>query len=85
MYVSLQEEDKISIFTMDAATGKLEPQADVAVRGGPAPMTTDPEQKFFYVGRRGSRQLSSFRIDQDTGGLSLIRTIPLATDPCLSR
>ena len=67
---------------MDAATGKLEPQADMAVKGGPAPMTINPEQSFLYVGRRGSRQLSSFRIEQDTGGLSLVKTIPLATDPC---
>jgi 6-phosphogluconolactonase len=82
MYVSLQEDDKISIFTMDAATGKLKHETEVAVTGGPAPMTTDPEQRFLYVGRRGSRQLSSFRLDQDTGNLSLIRSIPLATDPC---
>ena len=82
MYVSLQEDEKISIFTMDAATGKLEHETEVAVRGGPAPMTVDPEQNFLYVGRRGSRQLSSFKIGQDTGGLSLIRSIPLATDPC---
>tara|TARA_B100000315_G_scaffold63926_1_gene58092 strand:+ start:3722 stop:4729 length:1008 start_codon:yes stop_codon:yes gene_type:complete len=82
MYVSQQEEDRVSIFTMDAATGKLEPQAEVSVKGGPAPMATDPEQNFLYVGRRGSRQLSSFRIDRETGGLALIRTIPLATDPC---
>jgi 6-phosphogluconolactonase len=82
MYVSLQEEDKILTFTMDAATGKLENQGDVTVKGGPAPMATDPGQSFLYVGRRGSRQLSSFRIDPDTGALSLIDTIPLATDPC---
>ncbi len=82
MYVSLQEEDKISIFTMDAATGGLELQADVVVTGGPAPLATDPGRKFLYVGRRGSREVSSFRIDQGTGGLSLIGTVSLETDSC---
>ena len=82
MYVSLQDEDKIAVFTMDAATGKLEPRTEVEVTGGPAPLTMDPERRFLYVGRRGSRQLSSFRIDQATGGLTLIGTVPLQTDPC---
>ena len=38
MYVSFQDDDKISIFTMDQATGGLDWQEDVAVDGGPAPL-----------------------------------------------
>ena len=82
MYVSLQEDDKISIFSMDAATGGLTHRDDVAVPGGPAPLTLDPQRKFLHVARRGSRELSSYRIDQTNGSLSHISTGPLETDPC---
>ena len=37
MYVSLQDDDKIAVFTMDAGTGTLTPQGDVPVSGGPSP------------------------------------------------
>ncbi|MCI0896557.1 MAG: beta-propeller fold lactonase family protein, partial [Chloroflexi bacterium] len=82
MYVSLQDDDKISIFSMDAATGGLTHRDDVAVPGGPAPLTLDPQRKFLHVARRGSRELSSYRIDQTNGSLSHISTGPLETDPC---
>ena len=81
MYVSLQDDDRISIFTVDPATGQLGWQADVAVDGGPAPLAIDPGKNFLYVGRRGSQEISSYRIDQSTGGLSLIGTAPLQGEP----
>ena len=37
MYVSLQDDDQIRVFTMDAATGHLTPQGEVPVAGGPSP------------------------------------------------
>jgi len=37
MYVSLQDDDKIAVFTMDAGSGKLMPQGEVPVAGGPSP------------------------------------------------
>ena len=70
------------MFTMDAATGKLERQASIEVPGGPAPMTFDPLKRLLYVGRRGDCGISSYRIDQGTGELSLIGTASLDTDPC---
>jgi 6-phosphogluconolactonase len=82
MYVSLQGDDKIARFTMDPATGDLDPLGEVAVSGGPAPMVVDPSQQFLYVARRGECKISSYQIDQRTGDLSLIGTVPLPTDPC---
>jgi 6-phosphogluconolactonase len=82
MYVSLQGDDKIARFTMDPATGDLEPLGAVAVSGGPAPMVVDPSQQSLYVARRGECKISSYQIDQRTGDLSLIGTVPLPTDPC---
>ena len=80
-YVSLQDDDKISIFTVEPATSKLAWQEDVAVNGGPAPLAIDPSRNFLYVGRRGIQEISSYRIDQRTGGLSLIGTTPLQGEP----
>jgi 6-phosphogluconolactonase len=82
MYVSSQGEDKIVRFAMDPATGDLEPQGEVAVPGGPAPIAVDPGRRFLYVARRGECKISSFRIDQGTGGLTMIGTVDLPTDPC---
>ena len=81
MYVSFQDDDSISIFTVDPATGQLDWQEEVAVEGGPAPLAISPDSNVLYVGRRGSQQLSSYRIDQRTGGLSLIGTVPLQGEP----
>ena len=80
-YVSLQDDDRISIFTVDPGTGKLAWQEDVAVDGGPAPLAIDPSRNFLYVGRRGSQEISSYRIGQHTGGLSLLGTAPLQGEP----
>ncbi len=82
MYVSLQGDDKILGFTMDAATGDLTPHEAVTVPGGPAPIAVDPARRFLYVARRGERKISSYRIDQGSGALTLIGTVSLDTDPC---
>jgi 6-phosphogluconolactonase len=82
VYVSLQGDDKILRFAMDAATGGLDALGEVPVPGGPAPMVVDPAQRYLHVARRGECKISSFRIDQRTGDLSLIGTVPLPTDPC---
>ena len=75
MYVTLQGDDKISVLTMEAETGRLTPKAEVPVTGGPNPLAIGPDRKVLYVGRRGINEISSFRIDQHTGGL-----IPIPSD-----
>lgn len=82
MYVSVQGEDKILRFAMNPATGDLEPQGEVAVPGGPAPIAVDPGRYFLHVARRGECKISSYHIDEQTGALSLIGTMGLPTDPC---
>jgi len=81
MYVSLQDEDKILIFTVDAATGKLTPKAEAPVSGGPSPMTISPDWNYLYVGHRTDPAISSFRVDQDTGELKAIGTVSLDANP----
>jgi 6-phosphogluconolactonase len=82
MYVALQADDRIARFSMDPATGDLEPLGPVAVPGGPAPMAVDPAQRFLHVARRGECKFSSFRIDPRSGDLELIGEVSLPTDPC---
>src|SRR5919108_3993555 len=75
MYVSLQDDDKIVLFTMDAETGQLTPQGEVSVAGGPSPLAMSPDRKVLYVGHRTVPEISSFRIDPDTGGLTQSGTV----------
>ncbi|MEC9446545.1 MAG: beta-propeller fold lactonase family protein, partial [Chloroflexota bacterium] len=83
MYVSLQEEDRIAIYTMTPKTGKLKHQGDVALNGRPAPIAIDPERKFLFAGQRKPNDfgMASFSIDRKTGGLTPISSIPLKGDP----
>ncbi|MFC1990143.1 lactonase family protein [Chloroflexota bacterium] len=82
MYISIAGEDKVLIFTVDPETGKLESQDEVPVPGRPAPLTVDPRQRFLYVGRRDDLKISSYLIDWSTGGLLLVGTVSLKSDPC---
>ena len=83
LYVSLQDDDRISRFVLDPSTGALEHCGDTTVAGMPAPMAIDPQKRFLFAGRRqpGEFGLSSFRIDPATGGLSLIGGVPLQGNP----
>ena len=82
IYVSLQNDDRIAIFEMDPASGRLQAEGSVACNR-PAPLAVDPERKFLFAGRRNPEDfgLSSFRIDRGSGGLSPIGSIPLQGDP----
>jgi 6-phosphogluconolactonase len=82
MYVALQGDDKLLRFTMDSTTGKLTPQEEVAVPGGPAPLAVDPQRRFLYVARRGACIMSSFCIAPGTGNLTPIGDVALESDPC---
>jgi 6-phosphogluconolactonase len=80
-YVSFQDDNRISICTVDPATGRLAWQEDVAVDGGPAPLAINPAGNILYVGKRVSDEIASYRIDKSTGGLSFVGTVPLQGEP----
>ncbi|MBM3942927.1 MAG: lactonase family protein [SAR202 cluster bacterium] len=82
IYVSLQGDDRVLIFTSNPVSGLLTAKGEVQVSGGPAPMAIGPQRRSVYVGRRGSKQISSFAVDQTTGGLTMSGTVDLETDPC---
>jgi 6-phosphogluconolactonase len=81
MYVALQDGDKIGILSMDGETGQLTPQAEVPVLGGPSALAISPDRRVLYVGHRTSQELSSYRIDQHTGGLTQIGKISVEAAP----
>jgi 6-phosphogluconolactonase len=81
LYVSLQDEDKIRIFTMDAATGHLTPQGEVPLAGGPSTLTISPDRQVLYTGSRNAPAISSFRIAPDTGGLAPSGTVVAEAGP----
>src|SRR5271169_4338194 len=69
LYVCLQDDDKIAAFAVEPDSGRLTPQAEVPVAGGPSLVAISPNRQMLYVGTRGKPAISSFRIDQSTGGL----------------
>jgi 6-phosphogluconolactonase len=81
MYVSLQDDDKIRVFTMDAATSQLTPKGEVPVSGGPSLLALSPDRQVLYVGHRNVPGISSFRIDSDTGGLTQSGTVAPEAPP----
>ena len=81
MYVSLQDDDKILVFGIDAGTGKLTPKEEVPIAGGPSSSAISLDRKALYVGHRNSNEMSSFRIDPDTGGLTQIGRVSLPASP----
>ena len=81
MYVSLQDDDKILVFAMDSGTGKLTPKGEVPAAGGPSSSAISPDRRTFYVGHRNSQEISSHRIDPDTGELSQLKKVSVEAAP----
>jgi 6-phosphogluconolactonase len=75
LYVCLQDGDRIAAFAIDADSGRLTRRADVPARGGPSVLAISPDRRTLYVGQRTHPALSSYRIDQATGGLTLLGTV----------
>ena len=75
LYVCLQDEDKIVPFAINADTGALTRQTEVPASGGPSGLAISLDRRTLYVGHRTVPAISSFRIDQGTGGLTLLGTV----------
>jgi len=75
LYVCLQDDDKIAAFALDADTGQLTPRAEVAAAGGPSGLAINNDRRVLYVGHRTQPAISTFRIDQGSGALTLLGTV----------
>ncbi len=81
VYVAAQDDDKITIFTMDEGSGALSPQAEVAIGGGPSLLALSQDKSTLYVGHRSSAQISSHRIDQTNGSFSQTGIVDAGDSP----
>jgi 6-phosphogluconolactonase (cycloisomerase 2 family) len=70
VYVASQDDNQISVFTLDGETGGLTPKAEVPMLGGPSLLAISPNRQFLYVGHREVPEISSHRMDPGTGGLT---------------
>src|SRR5271169_713902 len=81
LYVCVIDDNKIATLAMDADTGQLTPQAEMPVAGGPSVTAISPDRRTLYVGNRTAPAISSFRIDQRNGGITLLGTKSQAHAP----
>ena len=82
VYLSIAGENRIAIYTLDSASGGIELQENINVSGSPGPLALSPCGNYLYAGLRSSREIASFRIDEETKHLSLLRTVQLDADTC---
>src|SRR5712671_3275986 len=75
LYVCLQDDSKVAVFAMDPDTGQLSSRAEVPAAGGPSVMALSLDRQTLYVGARTQPAISSYQIDQRTGGLTLQGTV----------
>src|SRR5688500_2607663 len=81
MYIALQDDDKIAIFTMDGESGQLAPKAEVPIPGGPSLLAISPDHQVLYAGHRIVPGISSYRIDHASGGLTKHGAVALEDPP----
>lgn len=82
VYFSIAAENRIAIYTFDISNGSIEFQENIRVSGSPGPLALSPCGNYLYAGLRSSREIASFRIDEDTKHLTHLRTIQLDADTC---
>ncbi len=78
-YVANATDNTLSMFLVDAATGRLTPIGYVPVGTAPVAVTTDPASKYLYVANRDDNTVSAFTIDEHTGTLLEMDDSPYAT------
>ena len=82
VYFSIAGENRIAIYTFDVTNGDIKFQENIEVSGSPGPLALSLCGNYLYAGLRSSREIASFRIDEETKHLSLLRTAQLDADTC---
>jgi len=80
VYISLDGENRIAVYSVDESSGELTAVANVATPSPPGGLTSDPKKRFLFASLRRAGKLASFRINQD-GGLTLINVVEAGADP----
>jgi 6-phosphogluconolactonase len=72
LYVGVQDDDRIAVFTIDRISGRLAQREDLAAQGGPSVFAIGRDQRTLYVGHRTRPSIASYRIDASGGSLTLV-------------
>ncbi|MEW6684185.1 MAG: beta-propeller fold lactonase family protein [Nitrospirota bacterium] len=78
-YVANTTDNTLSMFLVDAATGRLMPIGYVLVGAAPVAVATDPASKYLYVANRDDDSISGFTVEERTGTLLEMADSPFAT------
>ena len=81
MYVAIQGDNKISVFTLDPESGNISPEFEVPVDGGPFTLSISPDNKYLYVGCRDTPGISSYQINSNNGGLTALGSVAVDSWP----
>lgn len=76
-YVANLTDNTLSMFLVDAASGRLTPIGYVLTRRGPVAVATDPASKYVYVANRDDDSVSAFAVDERTGTLDEVTGSPI--------
>ena len=82
IYLSIAGENRIAIYTFNVSNSDIELQENINVSGSPGPLALSPCGNYLYAGLRSSREIASFRINEETKHLSHLRTVQLDADTC---
>ncbi len=77
VYVSNSGSEFFSKFVMDADSGKLTQEADIATDGSPGTVATTADGSLMFVCLRQAKVFQSLRIDRSSGALSPIGQVSL--------
>ncbi len=73
-YVANLDDNTVSIYTVNASTGKLRAHGFVATGAGTMGITVHPSGKYAYVTNSGPNTISTYSIDANSGALTQIGT-----------
>jgi 6-phosphogluconolactonase len=75
------ENDKVSVYSIDATTGALTSISTTAAETDPVSIAVDATSKFAYVANFGSNDVSMYTINATSGALTSMGTVPAGTNP----
>ena len=82
VYISASGANKIAIFSMDQATGKLTHLQDQAL-DGPGSLAVSPSGNLLYAALRANAEIASLRIDPGSGSLTEVGKVGLGEGPAM--
>ncbi len=81
-YTANFNDNTVSIYTVNAATGQLRHNGYIAAGTNPGSVAVDPSGKFAYVANNGSNNVSTYNINASTGALTSVGpAVAAGTDP----